>query len=922
MIGRSSGAAALRVGARGWGGHRTIGAALRAAGPGTVVSVQPGTYTENITLERDITLVAEQGAGTVRLVSPRGTALTVLGGTGEVRGLTVQGIDPEQPAVAVSGGTAVLDGCEITGGRVEVSGTAAPTLRDCTVHGAGGPAVRLSGDSRATLERVTVTDTRGTALLVEHGADATVTALTVNTAAGHGVQVRGPATATFTDCEITRTTAAALAVEDDARPVLRSCRLTDGSAQGVLVTSAATGTTPLPVPDDADAGSGPEGDAGASGNTAGVLLHDCEIARSGTAGVQAAGPVLLTLRSCRIDESGGVGVLAAQGAALRLDATTVGDSADSGLAAGGTAQVEMRGGALARSRANGVFATDEARLTLLDCAITDSAFTALHLAGSARATVRDGELRGTPQHGARVTERALLTLTGTRVESAELSGIAVDGGDLTARRCRVTDAGTGISLTSAHRPLLDNCEIADCGTGLEVTADTGALVADTRVRGSRSAGVFLGERSTAWLDSCEITDSKGSALVLWNGARPRVSGVRIARSAKNGVYVADGAAGLLTDCDISATGFPALYVGKDAKPVVRRCVVRDADEDLKLADGADPVFEDCRVDGVKDSTLPVSASAPAPAGPRALAAGGAPGTTPPAGAEVTEASTESLEDLLAELRSLIGLERVKQDVETLVKLMQLVRRRTEAGLPPPPLSRHLVFAGNAGTGKTTVARLYGRLLTALGLLSRGHLVEADRGALVGEYVGHTAPKTTAVFRQAVGGVLFIDEAYALVPHGQGNDFGLEAISTLVKLMEDHREDVVVIVAGYPDDMGRFIDANPGLASRFTRTLLFDDYDTDELVGIVAQQAEHHRYELGEATTDALTTYFAGVERDDRFGNGRTARQLFQRMTERHAARLADTALLTSATPDEADLEAETKNLVTLLPEDIPPLQTL
>ncbi|MCB5906950.1 right-handed parallel beta-helix repeat-containing protein [Streptomyces pinistramenti] len=916
MIGRSSGAAALRVGARGWGGHRTIGAALRAAGPGTVISVQPGTYTENLTLDRDVTLVAEQGPGTVTLVATRGTPLTVLGGAGEVRGLAVQGLGADQPAVSMTGGTALLDGCEITGGQVDIAGTAAPTLRDCRIHGTSAPALRLGGDSRAVLEHVTVTDIDGTGLLVEHGADATVTGLTVNSVAGYGVLMRGPARGSFTDCELTGTASAAFRVDDDARPVLRSCRLTGSAAQGVLVTASGTGGPAMPQ--DTDAGSGPEGGAGASGSTAGVLLHDCEIARSGGTGVQAAGPVLVTLRDCRVDESGGVGVLAAEGAVLRLDATTVGDSADSGLAAGGTADVEVRGGGLARSRANGVFVTDEARLTLTECTVTDSAFTAVHLAGSARATVRDCELRGTPQHGVRVTERALLTLTDTRVESAELTGIAVDGGDLTARHCRVVGAGTGISLSTAHRPLLDGCEIEDCGTGLDVTAGTGALVADTRVRGSRSAGVFLGERSTAWLDSCEITDSKGSALVLWTGARPRISATRVTRAAKNGVYIADGASGLLADCDIGATGFPAVYVGKDAKPVLRRCLIRDTDEDLKLAEGADPVFDECRVEAVKDSTLPESGIAAAP-GATPVPAGGARSATP-AAAETTPPPAETLEELLAELRSLIGLDRVKQDVETLVKLMQLVRRRTEAGLPPPPLSRHLVFAGNAGTGKTTVARLYGRLLAALGLLTRGHLVEADRGSLVGEYVGHTAPKTTAIFRQAVGGVLFIDEAYALVPHGQGSDFGLEAISTLVKLMEDHREDVVVIVAGYPDDMGRFIDANPGLASRFTRTLLFDDYDADELVGIVAQQAEQHQYELGGETSAALAEYFAGVERDDRFGNGRTARQLFQRMTERHAARLADHAVLTGPADDES--EQDTDDLVTLLPEDIPTLQAL
>jgi SpoVK/Ycf46/Vps4 family AAA+-type ATPase len=161
--------------------------------------------------------------------------------------------------------------------------------------------------------------------------------------------------------------------------------------------------------------------------------------------------------------------------------------------------------------------------------------------------------------------------------------------------------------------------------------------------------------------------------------------------------------------------------------------------------------------------------------------------------------------------------------------------------------------------------------------------------LVGEYVGHTAPRTHALFRKAIGGVLFIDEAYSLVPTGQGTDFGQEAIVTLVKLMEDHRDEVVVIAAGYPSDMDRFVDSNPGLASRFTRSLTFADYDTAELVRIVAQQAKAHQYRLADRTSEALMEYFSTVLRDVRFGNGRAARQVFQDMTERQAQRVADIA---------------------------------
>ncbi|MGC9501101.1 right-handed parallel beta-helix repeat-containing protein [Streptomyces sp. WG7] len=714
-------------------------------------------------------------------------------------------------------------------------------LDGCTVNGAGWTALL----------------TRGSGSLAARGCR-------ITNPGGAGIVDTSESPSIIEGCLFENFGTSAVVIGEQSRPTVRECRMRGARGNGVL----------------------------ANGESAGVV-EDCDISGSDKPALALEGHSSTRVVRTTVHDTA-IGLLVTSVARPEVEDTVFEAISTNAIVITGGSDPYLRRCTTRRTQHSGLVVMDRSRGTLEECAFHDARNEpAIRVTEGSSPLLRNTTVRDCGHEGGAVVveqdsvaEFDQLTVTG-----AAGTGVVIrSSADPLLRHARVTGSGGhGIDVSDGGRGRVEYCEIDSAGgAAVRISDDARPRISDSLLRSPAGAGAVFDKGALGEMRDCHLTGSGEAGVALHDEADAILVRLRVEDAGAHGIHLLHGSRAEISHCTVTGARGDGVRVDTDRATAVTDCAVRDnRGAGIRQTRPGDHVTVENLASGENGAENAWGEDA----------AVGAPGSAPgdgggPAGP-------------LEELESLIGLENVKHQVRTLVNLNQLAERRRRLGMPVASMSRHLIFAGPPGTGKTTVARLYGAILAELGVLRDGHLVEVSRADLVAQVIGGTAIKTTEAFTSALGGVLFIDEAYTLTPEGAAsNDFGREAVETLLKLMEDHRDDVVVVAAGYSEQMQSFLSANPGMASRFTRTIEFANYSVEDLVTITESMCARHQYDLGPDTREALAAHFEHMTRDATFGNGRAARGMFEEMIDRQAFRLA-----AMSDPGEEDLTL-------LLPQDV------
>jgi F-box protein 11 len=805
--------------------------------PDTAVEIPPGDYTGPFQIAQGVAAAPAAGAHVRLLATTQAVAAYITGPGVSLEGLHIAGLHLIEKAEAK------ITRCLITDSPQE--GILVPTrakldLSDTKITRSTSISVHLNG-GEAALRQCLITDGRKAGLVFSAGSRGTVIGCTLS---GHGpampqVMIWQRSAPILRDCHIQDGKGIGILISESARPRLEHCQITRHAGISIHIDSAAE-----------------------------PQLIECKIGPGEQNGIVLTQNATLQAERCEIAGHGPkfAQIFISHGATATLNDLHLRDGRGPGLFLEHNAEAKLKKCQFHGHQGPGIFAA-ASRLHLDTCQLTSGAHHGLMLRQKAEATAEKTTFDGHPPSfsEAFVETEASLTLRHCHLTSGKGHGVRVAGAQARIEDTEITGlAGSGVFAEQKARVFLRGCKVHACG---------------------RNSLVLLSEGNCTIDDSDFIgTHDEYPLLNIGDKSHLAMRASRITQTGSAGLWFYQASTGIVENCTIEGTR-AALFVSHAGAPKLTACTLRSQKYALHLAADGGGIYKNC----VFHAPLPIHIPPSSPASFEGCTANDHPWQRPTPGPNLSQsnaAAPSQLDALLAQLHSLIGLDTVKQKISEATSTARAMRARQLQGLPIVSISYHTVFTGNPGTGKTTVARLMGALYKAIGVLPSGHLIECDRSKLVAEFIGQTAIKTNTIIDKALGGILFIDEAYTLSSGGP-NDYGKEAIDTLLKRMEDDRDKFIVIAAGYPADMDAFLKSNTGFRSRFRQFIDFPDYSPQELLQIFLAIAKKTGTTVTTALQQRLTAHLTHLHahRDDTYANARTVDNLFQKIVGNQARRI-------------------------------------
>lgn len=870
--------------------YKTISQAIESAAPGTTIYVEPGVYHESLVIDKEITLIGKGSREEIVVYSSAQSPLFMRTNKATVRGITIQ-----------HGGQPVENKIQ----AAVILSTGSLRLEDCVIKSSVGDGIRIfHRGTTPVIRRCLIDRVYGTGMFIFKEAEPFIENCQVIHSGRSGIWFTGKSAGTVENCQVYGSAYANIGIDEEANPVIRNCDIYRSRQNGIWIKSNSYGTIENCTIHH-NAYTNVEMTEGSH-----PIIKNCKIYNSSENGIWCKNNSRGTIVGCEIFQNGYANVVISEASDPVLKDCKIYGSQEGGIWIREKGQGQIEGCEVYANAYHNVEITGNSYFIIKDSQLYESEKCGIWIDGQSQAVIEDSSISRNANANVLVTQESEIILNRCNVFAGERSGVwfaensfgTVENCDIyqntyanigistgsnpTIKYCRIYESEqNGIWIKDGSTGTIENCEIfSNQYTNVELDEESKATIRDCQIYNSEQCGIWFEGKSRGTVENCSIFGNMYSNIGITQESDPLIISCKLYESEQNGIWLKERARGTIEHCEIYRNTYPNIAIETEANPIIRNCNIYESKSNgVFVTDNGYGTLENCVVHDNEKDDIWVSEDSDLKVFKPRRSDELETEEQPLVHHEAAEERVD-LDEVLAELNQLIGLENVKQEIQRKIEFIRFNQELENFGVESGNIhiaANHTVLYGNPGTGKTTIAKLLGKLYNAMGLLPSSHVVEVNREKLVGEYIGQTAPKTKAKIDEAMGGVLFIDEAYALTNKGSDKDFGSEAIEVLLEEMEKRKGEFIVVVAGYDNEMKAFLEANPGLKSRFTDYFYLHDYTPDEMVAIARKIASDHKRTLSPDAEELLFKEFTALwrQRDEFFANARTVRNYIEKMLQ-------------------------------------------